>query len=148
MDHLDTAVYSTVHDSPIPARQIAQQLGMSHQVLINKANPQSDSHKLSLREALAVQLITGNYRILEAMTTELDLHKAEEQRTASLLESVLKATAEHGDVVKVIQDALEDGVFSLREREKCQQEVDEAIKALETLRKAIVVEPLRRVSHG
>ncbi|WP_434361033.1 phage regulatory CII family protein [Parasalinivibrio latis] len=148
MDHLDTAVYSTVHDSAVPARQIAQQLGMSHQVLINKANPQSDSHKLSLREALAVQLITGNYRIHEAMATELALQRADAPPSTSLLESVLKATAEHGDVVKAIQNALEDGVFSLRERERCQQEVNEAIRALETLRKAIVVEPLRRVSHG
>ncbi|MFD2177783.1 phage regulatory CII family protein [Veronia pacifica] len=147
MDHIDTAIYATVHDSNISARLIAQHLGNSHQVLINKANPQNDTHKLSLREALAIQLITGNRRIYEAMGTELDLLKDNSPST-NLLESVLRATAEHGDVVRAIQNSLNDGIFTLREREKCQQEVNEAISALEALRKAIVTEPLRGVCHG
>lgn len=137
MDHIDQAIHTTVHDSDIPAKDIAQRLGMSHQVLINKANPQSEFHKLTLREALALQLITGSRRILQAMDTELSLSGGV-NKSKGLLESVLAASREHGDVVRAVQEALEDNRFTLRERELCQKEIDEAVNALHELRASVV----------
>ena len=140
MDHIDQAVYDTVHNSDVSAKEIAQRLGMSHQVLINKANPQSEFHKMTLRESLAIQLITGNYRIHKAIDTELGV-KGEGPSLKSLLESVLIASKEHGDVVRAIQESIEDGRFTLREKEQCQKEIDDAMNALNDLRKAVVSHP-------
>jgi hypothetical protein len=117
---------------------IAKRLGMSHQVLINKANPQSEFHKLTLREAVAIQLMTGNHRIHEAVGVELSESEQPETNKRGLLETVIQASCEHGDVVKAINDAMEDGRFTLRERERCQREIDEAFEALKALQKAIV----------
>ncbi len=139
MDHIDQAVYDTVHNSEISAKEIAQRLGMSHQVLLNKANPQSEFHKLTLREALAVQLITGNRRIHKAIEVELGLGANEKQQHTNILESVLVASREHGDVMRAIHEALEDGRFTLREREQCQREIDEAVAALTGLRESVVI---------
>lgn len=136
MDHIDQAIHSTIHESDIPAKEIAQRLGMSHQVLINKANPQSEFHKMSLREALAVQLITGSTRIHDAMAVELGAGSGGVVK--GLMESVLSASKEHGDVVGAIHGALEDGRFTLREREECQREINEAITALTMLRESVV----------
>ena len=55
MDHIDQAIYDTVHNSELSAKQIAPLMGVGHQVLINKANPQTETHKMSLREAVALQ---------------------------------------------------------------------------------------------
>lgn len=137
MDHIDQAIYDTVHNSSVSAKEISQRLGMSHQVLINKANPQSEFHKLTLREALAIQLITGNDRIVKAMEVELDMNQPH-TATECLLEAVLKASKEHGDVVKAIHEALEDNRFTLREKEQCQREIDEAIEALQSLRASVI----------
>jgi hypothetical protein len=138
MDHIDQAIYAVVHDSAIPAREIAKRLGMSYQVLINKANAQSEFHKLTLREAVAIQLMTNNHRIQEAIDVELSGGDEELGRIKGLLESVIQASCEHGDVVKAINHAIEDGRFTLRERENCQQEISEAIQSLKSLQKAIV----------
>ena len=143
MDHIDQAIYSTVHDSELSAKQIATLMGMSHQVLLNKANAQCESHKLTLREALQLQMITGNRRITEAMSVELDTYADDIKRAApSLMESMLNAAREQGDVARAIQESLQDGKFTLREREQCQREINEAIEALKQVSRAVVSEPV------
>ncbi|EGG93550.1 putative bacteriophage protein [gamma proteobacterium IMCC1989] len=137
MDHVDQAVYDVIHNSDISTKDIAQRLGMSHQVLINKANPQQEFHKMTLREALAIQLITGNHGIHRAVETELGVSE-NKPVLKNLLESVLVASKEHGDVVREVQQAMEDGRFTLREKEKCQKEIDDAMKALTELRQAVI----------
>lgn len=67
MDDLDQAIYSTVHSSRIGAKKIAQRIGISDQVLLNKANPSNETHKLTVREALAIQLATKKKDIARAM---------------------------------------------------------------------------------
>lgn len=137
MDHLDQAVYDTVHNSEMSSQGISRSLGMSHQVLLNKANPQNEFHKLSLRESIAIQLITGNSRIHEAMGDELDINAG--QVSGNLMEAVLAAAKEHGDVVRAVHDALADGSLTHREAEQCQGEISEAIDSLVNLRKVVAL---------
>jgi hypothetical protein len=142
MNHIDVAVHATIHSSDMTAKEISTRLGMSHQVLINKANPQSTSHKLNLREAVAIMLLTGNYRILNAIETELDINKRTRKASPErLVHDVLKATGEVGEVALAINEALEDGRFTPREREKCRNEIDEAIECLTRLRASVVDHP-------
>ena len=137
MDHIDQAVYATVHESAIPAKEIARRLGMSHQILLNKANPHCETHKLSHRECLAIQLLTGNYRIHEAEAIELGVLETKAEQK-NLLESVLRAAKENGDVIRVVTDALEDGTVSEREKSVCLTEIEESIDALMAVKKAVV----------
>lgn len=141
MDHIDIAVHMTVHEADISTKEIAQRLGMGYQTLINKANPQCETHKLTLREAVALQLLTNTSRIHDAISTELNLNDKPKQTIKSVLESAFKASAEHGDVMRAIHKSFEDGRFTLRERELCQREISEAINALIQLREVIVTTP-------
>jgi len=136
MDQIDQAVHDLVHESEIPAKVIAARMGVSHQILLNKANPQSEFHKLTLREAVAIQLITGDNRIQRAVDVELGKNK-KVINGKCLIESVIHTTVEHGDVVKTIHQSMSDKRFTLREKEKCQKEIDEAIDALTELRLAV-----------
>ena len=139
MDHIDQAVYETVHNSEMPAKEIARRIGMSHQILINKANPQCETHKLTLLESVAIQLVTGSKSIHRAVGVELSIDDSDLPVTKNnLLESVLSASKEHGDVVGAVQAALADGRFTLREKERCQKEIDESMSALSELRKSII----------
>lgn len=138
MDQLDQAIYDTIHNSDLSAKEIAQRLGMGHQVLLNKANPQNETHKLTVRESLAIQLITGNHRIHSAMGTELEIANAEGE-DRHLMEVMLFSCKEHGDVVSAIYSAIEDGRFTFRERETCLKEVDEAINSLNALKRIISI---------
>lgn len=140
MDSLDQAIYDIVHKSDIKAKGIADRLGMTHQILINKANPNSDYHKMTVREAHAIQLITGNHAVVSAMQTELNL---QERKTApaSVLASVLNAGKEHGDVLASIQDAMADGQITEREKSEIFKEIDETEAALKLLRESVM-------SHG
>lgn len=136
MDLLDQAIYDTVHGSALGAPAIATRLGMNHQVLLNKANPQNDTHKLSVRESLAIQLMTGNHRISSAMNTLLE-NEAKPSPFDCVLKCALAVSKEHGDVVRSLHEALEDGRFTMREKEATCIEIDELIDALQQLKQTV-----------
>lgn len=136
MDHLDQAIYDVVHNSDVDAKGISKRLGLSHQVLINKANPQSVSHKLNVREAVAIQMITGNFAILKAMEMELSL-STQTRTPMSVLECALDAAKENGDVFAAVKKAMEDGRLTHREKADCFREIDEAVDALNQLRESL-----------
>ena len=140
MDSLDQAIYDIVHNSDITPKGLADRLGMTHQVLLNKANSNCDTHKMTVREAHAIQLITGNHAVVSAMQTELNL---QERKTApaSVLASVLNAGKEHGDVLASIQASLEDGKLTEAEKSEIFKEIDETEAALKLLRESVM-------SHG
>lgn len=67
---LADAVYHTVHDNGGPAA-LGHRLGIKPAVLSNKANPRQGHNRLSLEEALHLQLITGDHRILRELARTL-----------------------------------------------------------------------------
>jgi hypothetical protein len=138
-DHLDAAIYATVHADYNCCSKLASITGIGRQVLINKANPNNTRFKMSVRDAVNVMKASGDRRILRAIELELGIDEKETHTIDDILHAVLQASCEHGDVVRVIQEATADGKFTLREKEQCQQEIDEAIEALNKLRAAIVV---------
>ncbi len=144
MDHIDQALYDLVHNSDMSAKEISSLLGVGHQVLINKANPQTETHKMTLREAVAIQLITGNHAIYRAMGMELSI-KAKKVETLGILESVLNAGKEHGDVLAMIHKAMADGKMTMREQEQCQREITEAIESLMALRESVLEHSMKQI---
>lgn len=65
------AAYHTAHDSPGGVQALAVRMDMSPNVLQNKVNPMVVYHKLTLSEAVRMQALTGDVRILHAMASEL-----------------------------------------------------------------------------
>lgn len=140
MDHIYSAISATVHDSLKPAKALAVEIGVGHQVLLNKANEACEHNKLNVHEAVALMRASGSIRILEAMALEVggvQIVSTEAKAPACLLIATIQAAKEHGDVVGAVEASLADNRLTGREREVCHKEIDEAIGALMSLRTAI-----------
>jgi len=139
MDHIDSAIYDTVHNTGLAPKQLASLMGMSHQVLLNKANPQCEANKFSVHELVALQKHTDSTRIAEAMCLELGVNALGPVNDSgqSVVDSVLTVVSECGDVSKTVQESLADGVLTARERSNINQNINDAIDALMRMRLAI-----------
>lgn len=91
--------------------EIARKMGKSATTLSNKLNENVDSHMLGLIEAEAIQLITMDFRILNAMALEagkvlFDLPEARlNERELSMLSLMLIES--QGELAKSIRTALD-----------------------------------------
>lgn len=139
MDQLAIAVYNTSHHSDVAMGDLAQKLGMTYQVLVNKTNHGSERNVLSLREAFELIIHTKNMSILRVMAQKMGcaLVQVPSETSACILMSVLKATAEHGDIAQTIKDSLADNIITNREQAAIHEEIDETISALEQLRASV-----------
>lgn len=141
MDALDIAIHQSAHEARGGLSALAKRLGIGEQVLRNKCNPNTETHKLGVREALAVMLDTEDLRILEALAQELGCRVSREpspQSARGLIEAVLAAEVEHGDVGRAILDALRDQRISPREAAEIKREIYEARTALEVLEASVM----------
>lgn len=140
MDQLDLAIQATAMNAPGGMKGLAQKMGVNHQTLINKCNPNSETHRLTLREAMAMMLNTGDVQILEVLASELGytVEPKASRAAKDLMAAVLSANAEHGDVGRAIQDAFADGRLTPREVAKVRDEVGEAKAALDSLLDTVV----------
>lgn len=139
MQGIDSAIYSTVHNSAIKPKDLALLLGMSHQILINKANCQCETNKFTAHELVALQKHSGSTRIAEAMCLELGLNVVASHSgpPASLMDAMLTVVSECGEVSRALKDAMSDGKLTSREKETMQREISEAIASLVAMRFSI-----------
>lgn len=105
-----------VHDFDVA--KMAAKLGMPAGTLYNKANlNESSAHKATLGDALLVQVIANDTRIVEAMAHTLGgvfvkLPKVQAISDAALLEMVADISIMNGRFHGELKSALEDGKFS------------------------------------
>lgn len=137
IDHFKQAIHDLVHQSDISSKGIAERLGMSPQILINKANPNNQVNKMSVLELHAIQLLTGNDVVIRAMRNELTLH-ALKDAPISILEAMINTGKECGDVFARVQEAMADNKLTERERSNVLKEIREAIVALEQTERAVI----------
>lgn len=139
MDQLDIAIHQTAHDAPGGLEALARTMGLGAQVLRNKVCPTTDTHKLSLREAVAMMDATGDDRILHVIADMrgYSLERRALPDAASIVQAVLSAGSEQGDVSKAIQEALADGKLTEREKAKIAQEIREAQRTLDALNSTV-----------
>lgn len=131
MDVLDAA-YHTAHDHPGGVPSVAQRMGTSANTLQHKVSLTNATHHLSLREAVAMQEVTGDARILHAMAGSLgyacvSLHVDGESST---LEQVMHLAQEFGEVLGSVNSAVADGRVSMNEMLDCERQAAELIAAL------------------
>lgn len=114
-----------VHDYDVA--KMAAKLGMPVGTLYNKANlNESSVHKPSLRDALLVQVISGDTRIVEAMAHCLGgvfvkLPTAQGISDVALLEMVADISIMNGRFHGELKAALEDGKFTKDEHQAIHQ---------------------------
>lgn len=139
MDQIDIAVHQTAHKFDGGLDRLAQLMGMNAQTLRNKTNPHSETHKLSLREALAMMLQAQDFQILEVMAATCGFTlKPVECPKQSLMKALLMVQAEQGDVSRVMAEALDDGRLTPREIAEVREQISEARRALDVLDQQVV----------
>lgn len=131
LDVLDAA-YHSAHEYPGGVPAVAQRMGMSPNTLQHKVSLTNDTHHLSLREAVALQEVTADARILHAMAGSLgyacvSLH-ADEQSTT--LAQVMQMAKEFGDVLESVNTAVADGTVTPNEMRDCENQAAELIAAV------------------
>ena len=109
------AAYHTVHDYPGGATALAPRLGIKSPVVLNsKVNPNTDTHHITLVEAIKIMAITNDYRILQSMNAHLgkvaiDLPQIPECRDTALTDLVLSFGMQGGDVYTLFKTMMADG---------------------------------------
>lgn len=112
--NIEDAAYNTVHDYPGGASSLAPRMGMSAAVLNSKVNPNTKTHHLTLAEASKLMALTGDYRIMQALSAEhgkvaIDLPDIPESRDMSLTDKVLCIGMRGGDVMSMFREIMADG---------------------------------------
>jgi len=150
---IDAAVYDTVHDYKGGATALGAVVGIGGTVLSSKANPNTTTHHLTLREAVRIMGLTGDHQILRAVCHELGyldpIRRIEGGALAddALLDLLAGVFSESGDVARVLQQSLADGRITRGEFGLIEEQIIEAQSALATLLdrvRSLVVEDARR----
>jgi hypothetical protein len=140
--NIQDAAYHTAHDVPGGIAAIAARMGISPNVLQNKVNPTQDHHKLTLAEAVKIQALTGDCRILHAMAASLN-HVAlpvlhfEGIADMALLDGYMDVITELGEFTATFQTAISDGEVSHKEFARLESESYDVIQRLLALMQRI-----------
>lgn len=116
--NIDDAAYATVHDYPGGSESLAPRLGTSGAVLRNKVNPNNATHRLTLAEAVQLSDIANDDRMLQSWAALrgkalVDIVPRDDAR--SVVAHVLQMHASEGELSRVLNDALADGVITQTE---------------------------------
>lgn len=135
-DHMNyaDAAYHTVHDYPGGAPSLAPRMGVGATVLSNKVNPNNEHNKLTLDEAVRLQEITGDARILSAMAQQLGfavfrMPVFEGVSDQAVLETVTAIWARNGEMGGDINAAFSDGRITRAELNKINGDVYQLVSA-------------------
>ena len=141
LSELDMAVYATVHDFPGGPKALSAYLSVRPGTLSNKADPACDTHHLNINEALAIMLVSRNFRILHALAVEtrhgiVQLMDLSGTSDMELLDSYTRMNKKLGDVADAMSRAFEDRRLTRPEFGEIRREIYQVINAsLELMRR-------------
>ena len=126
------AAYHLAHDFPGGVPALAVRMGMSANTLQHKVSLTNTTHHLTLREAVALQEMSDDKRIVQAMCAALggvfvDMGCDSDHTT---MEQVMHMAKEFGDVLGAVNDAVSDGRVTGNEMQHCERQAAELIGAL------------------
>ncbi|SMG00356.1 phage regulatory CII family protein [Burkholderia singularis] len=107
------AAYAVVHDYPGGSESLAPRVGLSGAMLRNKVNPNNDTHKLVLAEAVRITDVANDDRILDAWARErgyalVKIPSAENCSDGEIVELMAKTWETNGEIGKEIIRTFED----------------------------------------
>lgn len=137
MEEVHRAIHETVLASG--PKELAHKMGMSHTTLLNRANPNDDTHRLNVEQLLQIMLHSGDASVLRAMAAEFGYELVEKQapQAMGLTAALLSMSAEVADVTRAVADALEDGKVSQTEKQLIKRELLGARESLDVLEASI-----------
>lgn len=148
--NISDAAYAVAHDYPGGTESLAPRIGISGAVLRGKVNPNDAAHKLTLAEALRMQTLTGDHRILHAMADELGYVCIRMPEAGAsdmgLLDAFMSVLKELGEFSSEFRKDWEDGNIDADELARLRQEFYEMQQAGLALMHSI--EGLAEQSHG
>ena len=135
---IDDAVHNTVRESTLEPKQIAAEIGLTHQMLLNKTARTDTRHNLHLAEAVALINATRDYRIIEAMAASVGgIFTAglgpDAGLAPNLMGDVAKMSAEFGQLMQEIATDLTDGTVDDDELARIELEAGQLRSALNVL---------------
>src|SRR5690606_10776637 len=121
------------------AKVLATKMGLPHVSLLQRANPDNDSHNLTIQHLFGILLHSGDMRPLEALASEFrfDLVSREAVTAKDLSGAVRHMHAEVADVTTAVTQALEDGRVSRVEKELIKRELAQAQNSLDVLLESV-----------
>lgn len=131
-DAIDKAIYGLIHDQKGGATQLAPLVNMNPGTLANKANPAMENHHLTVKEAVAIQYTTQDFRVLAAEAAALNhaivpLGNFEGVSDLELLTAYANYHSEIGQTAIVIAEALNDIRVTRQEFQAVHKEFFEAV---------------------
>lgn len=139
MNQLDLAIHSTVHDFKGGTQNLADAMGMSRQILLNKACPTTENAYFAPAQLIQLQNITGNYAINDALNA---MQQNSQRPEKDLTHAMMSVSRDFAVVIGDITESMEDYVMSERERRQCLNSVTQMIDECEDLKHAISREGL------
>lgn len=134
-------IHRAIHDAVLAAgpKALAHKMGMAHTTLLNRANPNDDTHRLNVEQLLQIMLHSGDTSVLRAMATEFGFELVAKQAPAAtgLTAALLGMSAEVADVTRAVADALADGHVSQTEKQLIKRELLGAKDSLAVLEASI-----------
>lgn len=135
------AAYRVAHDFEGGAAKsggavkLAQRMGKNPGTFLNQVNPEQETHKLWIGDAVLMQVISDDHRILHAMAATLgevcfpipDLKSVSD---AALLELVCKIGTEGGHFYEVVNAGLNRARFTRADHERIREEGLQFIAAI------------------
>lgn len=136
-DALNDVLRVTCTDHPGGYNGLAEVMGKSPQMLRNLCGDGEESrHKMGLREAISLMRLTNDLRLLHFLASSFGhrlVPMAMPQHDTNLLLAVVQSAVEHGDVVRVVNDAVADGHVSRREAAAGIKEIRDVRDSLDVL---------------
>lgn len=111
MDVLDAALL-IAQEVPGGVPALAQRMGVSANTLQHKLNPNNATHHLTLKEAMALQQVSGRPYVLHAMAAGLDYicHRSRpDDAQGDPLEAFMRVQQSMGELTAAAADALRGG---------------------------------------
>lgn len=112
-DSLDEAIYGLIHDQKGGASRLAPLVNMNPGTLANKANPAMENHHLTVKEAVAIQNTTQDFRLLAAEALVLNhaivpLGNFEGVSDLEILTAYANYHSEIGTTSRVVAEVMND----------------------------------------
>ena len=140
MDVLDAA-YLIAQEFPGGVAALAQRMGVSANTLQHKLNPNNQTHHLTLKEALALQVVSGLPYVLYAMATALDhvpLRSRPDMADGDPREAFYFFQQQMGELTAAAADALRGGdTVSANAHRRVEHYANEAIAGISALVNAV-----------
>lgn len=147
MDVLDAA-FLIAQETPGGVQVLAQRMGVSPNTLQHKLNPNNTTHHLSLKEAVALQMVSGLPYVLFAMSAALDhvcLRSRPDVAEGDAWEAFRFLQQAMGELTAAAADALRgNGAVSGNAHRRVEHQANELIAGVSALVNAVAARTPKR----